>query len=116
MGKRKTIAFAPYIANLTLKILNEVSYRLQILGIGVVCLGLVFMLIFHCGVREPRIDDFTARNELEESHEAKENNKTVACWFKTPLFYQVTCQTLIHWMIQPFSLHFVLNRPLEILG
>ncbi|XP_057305601.1 major facilitator superfamily domain-containing protein 12-like isoform X2 [Hydractinia symbiolongicarpus] len=78
--------------------------KFQILAICVVVVGLVFMIIFHVGVKEQLIHAYVpaCKNEEDDDEEeealirnksVQENEeicqRTIKDWFKVPLFYQV---------------------------
>ena len=74
---------------------------LQYLAICVVALGLVFVLVFHTGVKEKVVRRkliFTPDEEVQtllSSQSSYGEQFTVRSWFKTPIFYQVISISLL---------------------
>uniref|UniRef100_T2MBB1 Uncharacterized MFS-type transporter C19orf28 n=1 Tax=Hydra vulgaris TaxID=6087 RepID=T2MBB1_HYDVU len=72
------------------------AFKFQVLAVSMVGLGLLFMIIFHVGVKEEPVGSLYSvsygdeeATSLAASIQSVSCQKTIKSWFKTPLFYQV---------------------------
>ena len=98
-SKNRDMLSANLMENMhSIPIMECVVWLLQYLVIIVICVGVVFTLIFHVGTKESSTGEASDASGRELSLSVR-RRMYVRCWLKTPQFYIVSLRTGHHFKI-----------------